>query len=67
LSLGDTVADDPQLVAVQLDHSQHTNGQHVLAVLLVEQVLLAISLGQRRGQLGRQVRRRDLGGQRKRQ
>jgi hypothetical protein len=63
LSLSHTVADDAQLVAVQLDHGQHTNGQHPLAVVLVEQVFLTVALRQRRGQLGRQVRGGDLGRQ----
>jgi hypothetical protein len=63
LSLSDTVAGDAQLVAVQLDHGQHAEGQHPLTVLLVDQVFIAVALGQRRGQLGRQVRRGDLGRQ----
>jgi hypothetical protein len=64
--LGRAVADHPQLVAVQLDHRPHTAGQHPLAVALVNQVLLADPLGQHRGQLGYQVGRIDVVGERNR-
>ncbi len=59
LSLRDTVAGDAQLVAVQLDHRQDTEGEHPLAVLLVEQVFLAVAFGQQRGQLSGQIRGGD--------
>ena len=38
-----------------------------MTVVLVEQVFLAVAFGQRRGQLGRQVRWGDLGRQWERQ
>ena len=65
LALGHAVADDAQLVAVQLDHRQRADRQHPLTVTLVEQVFLAVALGQRRNQLGSQVRGGDVGRQRK--
>ncbi len=64
LSLSDTVTGDAQLVAVQLDHGQHAEGDHPLTVVFVQQVFLAVALRQRRGKLGRKVRRGDLGRQR---
>ena len=66
LSLGDAVLDDAQFVAVQLDDRQRTDGQYPLSVALVEQILLAVGLGQRGRQLGGQVRWGDVDRQRKR-
>ena len=61
LSLSHAVANDAQFVAVQLDRGQRTDRQHPLAVALVQQILLAVTLGQRCNQLGRQVRRGGVG------
>ena len=66
LPLGRAVADYPQFVAVQLDHRLHTGGQHPLVIVLVKQVLLADPLGEHRSQLGRQVGRIDVDGERNR-
>ena len=39
--LSHAVASDAQFVAVQLDHRQHTGGQHPLTGILVKQVFFA--------------------------
>jgi hypothetical protein len=50
--LHDPIGHDPQLVGVQFDESPHAAGQNPLTVMLVDQILLAVTLGQRCGKLG---------------
>ena len=63
-SLRHAVADDAEFVAVQLDGCQRADRQHPLAVVLVEQIFLAVALGQRRNQFGSEVGGVDVSRQR---
>ncbi len=66
LPLRDTVPDDAQFVAVQLDDRHDADGQHPFVTALVEQILVAVSLCRPGHQLGRQICRMHVERQGKR-
>jgi hypothetical protein len=54
-ALRHAVAENAELVAVQLDDGQRADRQYPLTVMLVKQVFLAVTFGQRRNQFGGKV------------
>ena len=66
LPLHDTVGDDAQFVGVELDTGCDAAGEDPFAIVLIDQVLLAVTLGQRTDELGDQVGGCDACGLRQR-
>jgi hypothetical protein len=64
LTLDDAVPHNPQLVGIEFDDGAHAAGQGPCIVVFVDQVVLAVALRQRGGQLCNQIGGRDTGGQR---
>ena len=66
LALNHGIDNDPRFVVVQLDQGSCTGGQGPLAIVLVDQVLLTVALGQRNREFGHQVGRCTASRNRKR-